>query len=88
VIPLIDLGREIGISPNVFVSRMAKYHASELERMDDLKPQFGFGDKMICISDEGFHDKMLLLEAIKLPYIILGGKGYSLKQIIRMIADT
>jgi len=67
---------------------MAKYHALELERTDDLKPVFGFGEKMICLSDEGFHDKMLLLDAITLPYVIMRDKGHSLEQIIRMIADT
>jgi hypothetical protein len=84
---LIDVAKMKNKRLAVYVSKFA-IEREKGSSVIKYEPLFSWGEKMFTLSPENWHEHMPLDKAIKIPYVILGKKKYSLYDIIGYVGNT
>ena len=85
---LLELAKEKQYPLLVYVSNFAILRETEQNKDHGMKPKFSWGEKMLSLTSESWRTKASLEEVIELPYIVIRAEKHSLKDIIRLVADT
>jgi len=85
---LLDLAAEQNCPLRVYVSRMAILRDRDMSALNLPAPIFAIGQNMFSVEETPAHAATDLSEALRLPYVIVGGKKLSMNEIIAMVADT